>query len=83
MVGFLKNFGYLNEDIDARSFKKMLDKFYFVGIIKNFEEDSLCPYHMLGINKFYINRNISNKYVKLGELNNETKKLLVKKIRKI
>lgn len=50
-----------------KDFVKDLGKFYFVGITKNFNNDSLFLYDMLGIKKFFFSENISPKTVDLGK----------------
>lgn len=40
-----------------------LDKFFFVGITEKSKEDLLYLYYLLGFNKFFIDQNISKKFV--------------------
>jgi len=61
MTRFLKSEGFIEKDMDL---KKALDKFYFVGLVKN-QEDMLFIYHLLKIKRFYSNKNVSKKYAKL------------------
>lgn len=56
MSRFLEDFGYKN-----------LDKFYFVGTMDTFEEDSLFLYHELGIKKFFMKKNASKKFYKTSK----------------
>jgi hypothetical protein len=60
---FLNELGYLK----GTSLKELKDRFFFVGLKKNFEQDSLYLYYLLGFNKFFINENVSKKYVKYSE----------------
>lgn len=53
MSRFLEDFGYKN-----------LYKFYFVGTMDTFDDDSLFIYHALHINNFFIKKNASIKYHK-------------------
>lgn len=71
---FLKRPNYLGKNL-----KESLNKFYFIGITENYNEDAVYLYHLLGINKFYTNKNISKKYVKLEDLDKKTKDLLMEK----
>src|SRR3989338_676350 len=41
----------------------MLKKFYFVGITENYQNDALFLYYLLGVKKFYPDKNISKKYI--------------------
>ncbi len=47
--------------------KKILDKFYFIGLAKNLE-DFLFTYRKLGITKFLDNANVSEKYLAQKEI---------------
>lgn len=57
-IEFLTSLGYL----DRKSLRG-LRKFFFVGLKKRFNDDSLYLYGLLGFNKFFISENISKKYV--------------------
>jgi hypothetical protein len=77
---FFTKFGYLQENKkEERSILSMLDKFYFVGITENFEQDSLYLYWLLEINKFFIRQNVSKKYFDLK--NKESVKIPLSKYR--
>lgn len=61
---------YLNTEFKGdlsifQSVKDVLDKFYFVGISENSDEDFLYLYGLLGVKKFLNNENVSKKYISL------------------
>lgn len=60
--GFLRENGNIDKEIE-----KAITKFWFIGIVKNFDEESLYLYKKIGINAFFTNQNISKKYFKLSE----------------
>lgn len=60
---FLNELGYLK----GTTLKELKKKFFFVGLKKNFSEDSLYLCSLLGFNKFFINENVSKKYVRYKE----------------
>ena len=72
------NLGYIR---DTRSIKactkELLEKFYFVGITERLNEGLFYLYGLLGINKFFIDQNISKKFVK--SVGGDTLKMLKKK----
>ena len=43
--------------------ENVLKKFYFVGITENYQNDALFLYYLLGVKKFYPDKNISKKYI--------------------
>ncbi len=60
----LKTLSINDEIIDSnkiKKIKKMLDTFYFIGIVGN-KEDLFFIQNEIGLKKFMINRNISKKY---------------------
>ena len=59
----LQHLNYLDKgDVTKNSVKKMLDKFYFVGLTRTFSEGSLFVYKKLEIKRFFVNKNVSKKY---------------------
>lgn len=60
--------------------EKLLDKFYFIGTDKTYEEDAAFLYGILGVKKFFIDQNISRKYIK--KLTKKEKDLVDKKNKK-
>lgn len=46
---------------------KNLDKFYFVGLTENYEEDSLFVYHEMSIDKLFASQNKSRKYFDINK----------------
>lgn len=71
MISCLKGLNYFTylkanntNNIDA-SFISAINKFYFIGITENNNEDFLFLYNMLGIRKYYPNQNFSKKYFSL------------------
>jgi hypothetical protein len=54
--GYFRTLGYFHN-------RPKLDKFFFVGITEKSEEDLLYLYYLLGINKFFLDQNISKKFV--------------------
>lgn len=61
MYEFLKNLGYGNE------IEEMIEKFYFIGITKKFQNDFLYLCKKLGINKHFLSKNKSIKFFKLKD----------------
>jgi len=51
-----------------------LEKFDFIGLTENFDQDSLYLYQQLGINKFFLSKNISKKTVK--NINSDLRNLI-------
>src|SRR3989344_5704272 len=49
----------------------MFNRFYFVGITENYHSDALFLYYLLGVKKFYPDKNISKKYFHLKDLSKE------------
>lgn len=80
MTRFLVELGYLNRE-DKESLKNCLNKFYFVGITELFDNDAFFLYHKMGINKFYRDQNISNKYFDIEKLNKVIKSKIQLKIK--
>ena len=63
MLGYFQDYGFL-EDIEQekrRDFDELLDKFWFIGLTENADEEYLFLYQKLGINRFLKNQNISKK----------------------
>jgi len=80
MTRFLYKRKFINkENPSKKDIKKCLDKFYFIGITKNYREDALFLYHLLEINKFYSSENISTKHFVLKDEDKATKKMLLEK----
>jgi len=61
MYGHLKFNGYIDNSISKESIKKALDKFYFIGLSENFSKEILFFYDKLGMHKYFIDQNISEK----------------------
>ena len=59
MAFFLKSRGYLSGRIDKKSVDKALKKFYFIGSMDSYDEDSLFLYSKLGIRRVYGAQNVS------------------------
>lgn len=74
--GFLQD----KDNIDA---KRLLKKFWFVGLVNNFDEESLYLYNKIGIKAFFINQNISNKHFKLSENPDLKEKIIARNKRDI
>jgi len=55
-----RNFIPQSESSKPSTFLGALDKFYFVGILENFKKDSMFIYHLLHIQSFYPNQNVSD-----------------------
>jgi len=55
-------------NISDKDIQKSLKKFYFIGIFKNFDKDSLLLYQELGINRFFTKKNISRRYFSIKNL---------------
>ena len=49
----------------------MFKRFYFVGITENYHSDALFLYYLLGVKKFYPDKNISKKYFLPKDLSEE------------
>jgi hypothetical protein len=61
---YLRKFGcFLGSD-----YQSALNKFDFVGIVENFENDSLYVYSRLGVRRLFPNQNESRKYYTPGRL---------------
>ena len=62
---YFKKLGYFKDSgSNSKKVNEILDKFYFVATTENLKEDLLYIYGLLGINKFFINQNISKKFTK-------------------
>jgi len=60
----LSELGYIKKtDKTASQIQKSLNKFYFIGITKNFKTDSLFLYQKFGINKYFLSENVSKRYI--------------------
>lgn len=81
MLKALRQKLYINtEKPNKEEIKECLNKFYFIGITENYEEDSLFLYHLLGIKKFYENKNASKKhFILTKEEEEEIKKIILEK----
>ena len=62
-----------------RNAKQVLDKFYFVGTFENYKNDTNFLFGKLGINKYYADQNISEKYFTWNEQNRYLRKLITEK----
>lgn len=61
---FLNKLGYVSKESKTESdLIKDLKKFYFIGITKNFANDSLFLYKQFDIKKFFFSENVSEKTV--------------------
>jgi len=83
MVRFLKMNKYINnhtQEVNKDTIQSILNKFYFIGIVENNNEDLLFLFYELGIYKFYENKGISKKYVSLIDAE-EMKKIIISKNR--
>ncbi len=58
--------GKIIDDSILKKVKKMLDKFYFVGITEN-PADFLFIYYLLGVKRFFDNANVSKKNYAKGD----------------
>ncbi len=78
----IENYGFNENDLTIRNLKKikkMLDKFYFIGITEN-QGDFLFIYHQLGLKKVRYRENISRNYLSKKEIK-DVKKLFLKELR--
>lgn len=65
---FLSSLGYIRKSHRSlASLKRDLQKFYFIGITKNFRSDSLFIYNLLGVKKYFFSENISDKIIQINE----------------
>lgn len=81
MIKLLKANSFIEDNYEGDNkeiLKKTLNKFYFIGITENYDEDALFLYHELGMNKFYDNQNISKKYFVPKDYE-KTKKMILSK----
>jgi len=64
MFEFLAKKGFIKKikNPSKKDIENMLQKFHFIGLTENFEEDSLLIMNEMGIKRFFLNRNISKKY---------------------
>jgi hypothetical protein len=60
---YLKEFGYINGQINEENIMKGLSKFYFIGQTENFNSESMYFFSELGMRKFFIDQNISHKKI--------------------
>lgn len=63
MIGYFKDYGFI-DDFDKKLGHKIdniLEKFWFVGMTENADDNFLFLYSKLGINRFLENQNISKK----------------------
>lgn len=68
IFGFLKLWGYVDKiSRTVKDFEKDLKKFFYIGLVENYENDSLYLYEKLGIKKYFTSKNISQKHVKLDD----------------
>lgn len=77
MANLFKLLGYATKDTDV-PITDALNKFYFIGITEKFSEDSLFLYDAVGINKYFVNQNISSKRFMPGN-QKKTRKAISKK----
>lgn len=62
MHGFLVLHGFYDgKKVDRLSVRNALEKFYFVGITKNYLSDAYYLYYLLGIKRYFIDQNISTR----------------------
>ena len=74
----LNKLGYVDSKSKSlRDFEKDLNKFYFIGIYKNYAKDSLYLYHQFEMKKYFFSENISRKVVDINK--NKKMKLQIKK----
>lgn len=73
----LKRWGYLDGK-DLNGIRKMLDKFFFIGITGELSSDLRYLSTQLGFNKFFIKRNVSKKLV-TDVRDSKTRKILKQK----
>ena len=62
-----------------RDAKQVLDKFYFVGTFENYKNDTNFLFGKLGINKYYADQNICEKYFTWNGQNRHLRKLIMEK----
>ena len=73
-------FGYL-DGFSKNALREMMNRFYFVGLTKHYDDDSLYLYHLLGINKFFLRQNISRKFIRKEDIDKNTLKIIESKNR--
>ncbi len=79
MTSLLQSLGFLEKGkLNDKTLRECFNKFYFLGITERFGQDSLYLYDLLGINKFFFNKNISRNYVSAKNLK-ESNSLLAEK----
>lgn len=66
MIGYFDDYGFIDDSDKALGFKinNILEKFWFVGITENSDQEFLFLYYKLGVNRFRENQNISKKLLK-------------------
>lgn len=65
---FYKKLGFLAPGkVTKKTAQKCWQKFSFVGLTESFDDDAAYLYHLLGINKFFVKQNISQKYFRLDQ----------------
>lgn len=80
MCVYLKKLGYLSNNKNLKeSIKSGFDKFYFIGTVKTFNDDSLYLYNKMGFRRYLFNQNISRKYFIIGNNREKLVNLLRKK----
>ncbi len=77
MLGYFYDYGFIPslEEVKTKDFNVILDKFWFVGLTENADENYLFLYKKLGINRFLPNQNISKKALK--KFNHQEKELIL------
>lgn len=83
MYKYLKSMGYIKKSKNLEnSIKYALDKFYFIGILECFSEDSLYIFRKMDFKGYFLNQNVSKKYFKLGNNKEKLRDIVRKKIKK-
>lgn len=67
MAGFLNRRGFSSSFENESEALKLLKKFYFVGLTKNFCEESLFIYDLIGVNKFFFDQNIATNKINITQ----------------
>lgn len=62
-TAFLEKMNYLDKKY---GFQKMFKIFFFIGLTEEYSSDSLFLYELIGINKYFINQNVTEKYFDLN-----------------
>lgn len=78
MTRYLQHLGFL-ADACENSIKEALQKFYFIGITEQYDEDALFLYHEIGIKKFDSDAHVSTPYIRANDLDSS----VIKKIKEL